>query len=512
MKKTGAKKALCILLAAFLLGLSLPFTALPVFAEDANFSYSVLSEDEKTAEIVSYTGTAEQVVIPSEIDGYQIVRIGAYVFMGNSTMESVSLPETVEEIGEGAFGVCEMLTDITLPSAVTVIEPLAFAGCTSMTAISVSSRNPAFTARDGVLLNKDGTRLIAYPAGKTDTAYSVPKNVAEIAEYAFFSCFNLQEVTVPQSVKTIGISAFQGCAALQKISLRYGLETIGEYAFNECSELTEISIPFGVTALENSTFEGCSALETVSLPNSLSTIGEYAFASCRALKQIVLPNSVSAIGKSAFSGCTALTSVNIPDRVTAIEAYTFSTAEALKEITVPSSVTAIDEFAFSYSGLTTVFGYSGSAAETFAAKNGISFVSLLPPTGIPGDLNQDGTSDLTDYALLSSIAIGAQFPTALETEIADLNADTAVDFFDVSLLNLVLNGDYHLPGDLDGNGICDATDAATLSAYLSGDADLTDRQKSAADINCDGAVTDADAVLLAKRAEMYQKYQDSLSA
>lgn len=87
-----------------------------------------------------------------------------------------------------------------------------------------------------------------------------------------------------------------------------------------------------------------------------------------------------------------------------------------------------------------------------------------------------------------------------------------MDFFDVSLLNLVLNGDYNLPGDLDGNGICDATDAATLSAYLSGDADLTDRQKSAADINCDGAVTDADAVLLAKRAEMYQKYQDSLSA
>lgn len=192
MKKTGAKKALCILLAAFLLGLSLPFTALPVFAEDANFSYSVLSEDEKTAEIVSYTGTAAQVVIPSEIDGYQIVRIGAYAFMENSTMESVFLPETVKEIGEGAFGVCEKLTDITLPSSVTGIEPLAFAGCTSMTAISVSSRNPAFTARDGVLLNKDGTRLIAYPAGKTDTAYSVPKSVAEIAEFAFFSCFNLR--------------------------------------------------------------------------------------------------------------------------------------------------------------------------------------------------------------------------------------------------------------------------------------------------------------------------------
>lgn len=512
MKKTGAKKALCILLAAALLGLSLSVTALPVFAEDAVFSYSVLSENEKTAEVTGYTGTAAQVAIPSEIDGYRVVRIGAYAFMENRTIESVSLPDTLEEIGEGAFGVCEKLTGIILPRSVTVIEPLAFAGCTSMTEISVSRFNPAFTARNGVLLNKGGTRLIAYPAGKTDTVYSVPKSVSEIAEFAFFSCFNLLEVTIPQSVKSIGISAFQYCAVLQKVSLQYGLQTIGEYAFNECTALTEISIPFGVTALANSTFEGCSALESVSLPNSLSSIGEYAFASCRALKQVVLPNSVTGIGRSAFSGCTALTVVNIPDRVTSIEAYTFSTAEALKEITVPSSVTAIDDFAFSYSGIATIYGYSGSVAETFAAHNGLSFVTLQPPTGIPGDLNQDGISDLTDYALLSSIAIGAQCPTVLETETADLNADTVVDFFDVSLLNLVLNGYFNLPGDLDGNGICDSTDTATLSAYLSGDTVLTDRQKSAADINCDGFVTDADAVLLAEKAEMYQKYQDSLSA
>ena len=512
MSKMCARKAFCILLVALLMGLSLPFTAFPVFAQDSAFSYSVLSEDEKTAEITGYAGTDAQLEIPSEIDGYKVVRIGAYAFIENGTIESVSLPETIEEIGEGAFGMCGKLVSIALPSSVTVIEPLAFAGCAALTKIEVSRRNPAYTARDGVLFTKSGTRLIAYPAGKTDTTYSVPKGVSEIAEFAFFYCTNLQEVALPQSVKTIGFSAFQSCVSLQKMTMQYGLETIGEYAFSECTALTDITIPFGVTSVENSTFEGCTGLETVSLPNSLVSIGEYAFASCSALTRILLPNSVSTVGRSAFSGCSSLSEVYISDRVTAIEAYIFSSTDALKEITIPSSVTTIDDFAFAYSENKTIYGYKGSAAETFAVKNGLTFVALTPPSGVSADLNNDGRSDLTDYAMLTSIAIGARFPTVSETEIGDLNADTVIDFFDVSLLNLVLNGYCNLPGDLDGNGVSDTADVTLLTAYLSGNSTLSETQKMATDLNRDGAITDADADLLSKKAEAYQNYQDSLTA
>lgn len=450
MKKQLSKKVLSfVLTAAFVLS-ALPLTAT---AASDGFTYSILSETEKTVEISGYTGTATLLEIPAEIDGYTVVRIGSYAFYECGTFSAVSLPNTVTEIGEGAFASTAALTSIVLPSSVAVVEPLAFANCGALTSIGVNSKNTAYSSQDGVLFNKAKTELITYPAGKTDAAYTVPKGVTDISVFAFFNCVQLQRVVLPRGVVNIGSCAFQNCIALTDITLEYGVTHIGEYAFYECSALTSISLPFGVTRVENSTFEGCASLQSVLLPNSIDSIGDYAFASCRSLTGIALPNSLSQIGRSAFGGCTALTEVCIPDRVTALDAYVFSSTEGLKAVTIPSSVQTIDALAFSYSGVTTVYGYTETAAETFATENGFTFIALTPPTGMSGDLNNDGTADLTDYALMSAIAIGSHFPSAAETASADLNSDTAVDFFDVAILDLVLNGYRDLPNNTDGDSV-----------------------------------------------------------
>ncbi len=88
---------------------------------------------------------------------------------------------------------------------------------------------------------------------------------------------------------------------------------------------------------------------------------------------------VTTIGESSFCDNTDIISVTLPDTVTKIEQYAFAGCKSLKTITIPSSVKTIDDGAFGLKTeekiyLKTIYGESGSAAESFALKNNISFV------------------------------------------------------------------------------------------------------------------------------------------
>ncbi|MGN1348743.1 MAG: leucine-rich repeat domain-containing protein [Acutalibacteraceae bacterium] len=94
------------------------------------------------------------------------------------------------------------------------------------------------------------------------------------------------------------------------------VEKIAEYAFWGCKNLTEVTIPDGVTAIESDSFQGCSRLENIAFSNSLNKIGRFAFSGCTALNNIVLPDSLETIDSRAFHGCSNLTSLYIPKNVT----------------------------------------------------------------------------------------------------------------------------------------------------------------------------------------------------
>lgn len=86
--------------------------------------------------ITKYKGSMTEVVIPDEIDGAPVVEIGFYAFEAKP-VTSVTLPETVKVIGEGAFIDCASLAGMKLPAALTDIERGAFAGCTALTEMTV---------------------------------------------------------------------------------------------------------------------------------------------------------------------------------------------------------------------------------------------------------------------------------------------------------------------------------------------------------------------------------------
>ena len=166
----------------------------------------------------------------------------------------------------------------------------------------------------------------------------------------------------------------------------------------------------------------------------------------------------------------------------------------------------ISEFAFLNSAVTTIYGYTGSTAETYAEAHFMTFVALDKPTGVGADLNMDGVANLTDYAVMAAMSIGEQTASVVETRAGDLNFDGVVDFFDVALLDLIINGYRYLPGDLNGDGNLNDADLTLMNNAIDGTAELTQKQTYAADLNGDGLVNATDAALLEKRILLFNGY------
>lgn len=205
-------------------------------------------------------------------------------FLECTSLASITIPKNVTTLGWGVFESCMHLTAITIPASVEAIYEAPFYNCPSLQRIDVEADNANFLSRDGVLYDKDVTKLIQYPAAKEGTAYVIPGSVTQIADAAFAFCPSLTSVTIPESVSKIGHSAFLACTALTSLTLPQGLRTI-----------------------ESSTFSCCPALTSIVIPSRVSRIGSNAFSNCPALTSIVIPSRVSRIEAFAFGDCPALT-------------------------------------------------------------------------------------------------------------------------------------------------------------------------------------------------------------
>ena len=259
-------------------------------------------------------------------------RLIAYTGSGGD----VTVPDGITEIDDFAFSGCVGLTSVTIPAGVASIGQDVFFGCENLTDIIVAGDNPYYSSLDGVLLSNDDTLLCTYPAGKSETTY-----------------------TVPSSVTTIGNGAFSGC-----------------------ENLTGVTIPNGVVIIADNAFWHCSALTGVTIPDSVTSIGEYAFYACSALTNVKLSQNVTVIREAAFEGCSSLAGVTLPKGVTAIESLAFFGVPA-GSIIVPDGVKSIGDMALGYLDAEqrtpsfTVWSAAGTAAEQYAKDNGFSFITSV---------------------------------------------------------------------------------------------------------------------------------------
>lgn len=172
------------------------------------------------------------IVLPDTLDS-----IGFRSFENCDGIAGIILPDEMTYIGERAFWLCDGLSSVTIPASVVSIGDAPFVYCTNLVSIAVETESAHYASVDGVLFDKDLTKLIQCPARKAGS-YVLPDSVHSIEYNAFGWCDRLTEVVLSGSLDSIGAAAFWRCYGLTSISLPSGVTTIDYSAFSYCSGLT----------------------------------------------------------------------------------------------------------------------------------------------------------------------------------------------------------------------------------------------------------------------------------
>lgn len=245
--------------------------------------------DATTGTIKKYNGNDAVVNIPSEINGIPVETIGNAAFQDNTTITSVTIPDSVTEIGSNAFAGCTNLTSVK------------YGGDWSN--LTIQSGNPAVedAAKDAA-----NEQLFDFEFTPDNTAVIVTRYKGTAADVTIPSRYKGKPVTMIDHV------AFHNSSVVTSVTIPDSVTAIPDYAFGFCSQLTNISIPNSVTFIGFSAFNSCTSLKSITLPSSLSTIQSYAFYNCGNLKTIRIPVSVTSIGNYAFDVCPSLMTVTYP--------------------------------------------------------------------------------------------------------------------------------------------------------------------------------------------------------
>lgn len=249
--------------------------------------YTHFNEENNRTEavITGYKGIDNDLVIPDSIDNAVVTSIGEKAFAESNQFESITIPDSIGSIGEGAFDCREDLSKVYINSLENWCK-IDFKD---------SGSQPMCNFAD------------LYINGNLLTDLTVPDSITSINNYTFSGCTSITSVTLPNCITKICDDAFSFCDNLEKVEFGHELKSIGNYAFAYTS-LKNITIPDSVTYIGDYAFSCCS-FESIVIPDSLTSVNDYAFSYCNKLKTVIIPDSVTKIGYSAFDECLLISNV-----------------------------------------------------------------------------------------------------------------------------------------------------------------------------------------------------------
>jgi len=210
---------------------------------------------------------AGDLVIP---DGTKTIGRYAFHWCTNLNLTSVTIPDSVRNIGYGAFSRCGGLTSVTIGDGVTSIESNAFEMCDGLTAVNIHDVK-AWCEIDFASWDSNPLRYAKHlylDGEEVAGALVIPPGTKSIGNCAFYACSQLTSLTIPPSVTRIGAAAFEYCSGLESVTIPDGVTRIGAAAFEWCSGLTSVTMPNSVTDIGDWVFSGCDELKTLYVPAS----------------------------------------------------------------------------------------------------------------------------------------------------------------------------------------------------------------------------------------------------
>lgn len=396
---------------------SVPYTVEVTYQLDNRTNYSGLTSVD-IPKTVAHNGQT-----------YTVNSIGANAFRACATLQSITVPSSVQHFGVNAFYKCKSLQVTNFMGDIAQWCAMRFKGPYS---------NPICQSHRFYIKDKE-LREVVLPLVDT------------IPEYLFDGCTSIKSISIPAGVKFFGKNAFYGCKSLSTTNFQGDIAEWCMIRFDGSfsnpigqshnllinnQEITELVIPNTIDSIGDGQFDCCASFNSIVIPNSVKYIGEGAFYKCSSVATITVPSSVTMIQERAFSGCDSLvaltveegntvydsrnncnaiieTSSNtlvagcaatvIPENVTKIGKHAFSYHTLLHTITIPSSVTTIDDRAFTRC----------SALASITLSDGLEFINhsafagceLLANITLPTTVTYIGEAAFRQCSALKSIII-----------------------------------------------------------------------------------------------------------
>lgn len=287
--------------------------------------YTILSDRENCVEVaIGYSYKGDLVVpvkVANEADGkeYTVVGIGVNAFSYTAgQLKSVALPSTLEYIADKAFRGARGLVSMEIPSGLQTIGESAFNGCTKLPAFTVAEGNKYFSAKDGVLFNKDQTKLLIYPMAKEGEEYTIPDGVTELEKNAFENVTLLKKIVFDKDLTVIGDYAFNNCNNLKTLDFsELNIKSLGVSAFHACKMLTELDFSKSTfPSVGKSLFYNNNNLVKLWLPATVTEFGEYAFNGLKSLEELHMqaekPAQFTTVGSTFYPINNELTTLYVP--------------------------------------------------------------------------------------------------------------------------------------------------------------------------------------------------------
>lgn len=356
------------------------------------FTYTV-NEDGTTCTITGFSGKESgDLVIPAVIDGYTVTVIGNSAFTYSNFDGRLTLPDTLEEIGNQAFAGCDRLTgQLKLPANLKTIKASAFIGCSGFTGEIIFNDKLERIGRaaisgcyglTGSLMLPDSLAVLErdsiYDCPGLNGVLHIPTGMSSWSADYVSMCGNLTGFDVsedhPSYCVLDGILYSRDMTTLlqcfanrtKAVVIPEGVTVIGPQAFYRCTQIPSLSFPSTLKRIEN---WGCADMlgitEPVVLPSGLEFIGNNALQLCGGIKGTLIIPAGLQLGEGVFGANQAITTVIVEEGVTALPPSTFYFCTGITQVYMPTTIKEIGGNCFETVYGIKVFGTPGTAAEGF---------------------------------------------------------------------------------------------------------------------------------------------------